>query len=332
MAVRIKLTLAINDYDHVRDLCSGAVQPEGIEIVPLNLPVEEIFWRFAKYREWDVSEMSCANYTSLVSRGDDTMTAIPVFPSRVFRCSSIYARRDGRIGAPADLAGKRVGVPEWLQTAGVYARGYLTHQCGVRLADIEWFQGGVNQPGREEKINFQPPEGVKINSVRDRSLDAMLLAGELDAIISAHPPASFGENRGDKSLVRLFPDFQSVEEQYWRATGIFPIMHLIAIRSQVVRDYPWAAMNLYKAFEQAKERSVERLFDMTASRIPLPWGPVAAENARGLFGGDYWPYGVGPNRVTLDGFLQYCFEQGVSPHRLKPEELFAREVQSFFKL
>jgi 4,5-dihydroxyphthalate decarboxylase len=329
---RIQLTLAMSYYDHIRGLDCGLIKPEGIDLVWLNFAVEEIFWRFTKYREWDVSEMSCANYTSLISRGDDSITAIPVFPSRVFRCSSIYVRRDGSVAKPSDLTGKRVGIPEWIQTAGIYARGYLVHRCGIRLEDIEWYQGGVNQPGRREKIDFQPPDGIRIKSVTDRSLDDLLQHGEIEAIITAHPPASFGSDRAGSSVVRLFANFQEIEEQYWSETNIFPIMHVIAIRTNVLRRYPWVAMNLYNAFETAKRQSIERLFDMTASRFPVPWGPQAAEKTRAFFQGEYWPYGVEANRVTLEAFLQYAFEQGVSPRRLSPQELFTPEVQSFFKV
>jgi len=330
---RIQLSLAISDYDHVRDLSSGVIQAEGIELVPMKFSVEEIFWRFAKYQEWDVSEMSSANYTSLVSRGNQEMTAIPVFPSRVFRCSSFYVRRDSKLTSGEQLKGKRVGIPEWIQSAGVYARGFLAHECGINLADIEWYRSGVNQPGREEKIIFDPPKGVKIISVNDRSLDQMLADGDLDAIMTAHPPDSFGHERGGATTVRLYEDFEKVELEYWRKTGIFPIMHIIAIRADVVRKYPWVPMNLFKGFEEAKRRSVERMFDMTASRFPMPWGAQAAARSAEIFKGDPWPYGIEPNRVTIDGFLGYCAEQHVSPHRLKPEDLFVKEtVGSLFKI
>ncbi len=329
---RVQLTMAMSYYDHVADLLHGRVQPEGIELVCLNFSVEEIFWRFAKYQEWDISEMSSSNYVSLISRQADILRAIPVFPSRVFRCSSIYVRRGGGISRPEQLAGKRVGVPEWVQTAGIYARGYLMHECGLHLEDIEWYQGGVSEPGREEKVAFEAPGGVKIKSVRDRSLTELLESGQIEAIITAHPPKSFGHDQGERSIVRLWPDFQAVEQAYWRKTGIFPIMHLLAIRTEVLRRHPWVAMNLYKAFAEAKERSIQRLSDMTASRFALPWGPQAVDQMRGLFAGEYWPYGIEPNRVTLEAFLQYCFEQGVSPRKLKVEELFVPEVQTSFKV
>jgi 4,5-dihydroxyphthalate decarboxylase len=328
---KLRLTLAVSQYDHVNDLRTGEVAPEGIDLVCLNLQIEEIFWRFAKYREWDISEMSWANYVSFRASGDDSLTAIPVFPSRVHRISSIYFREGGGIVTPADLAGKRVGVPEWVQTAGIYARGFLTHECGIALQDIEWYQGGVNQPGREEKSPFILPRGITLTQIRDRTLDEMLAAGELDAIITAHAPDSFGRGQGPGATVR-FADVQRLEEEYWRKSGIFPIMHLIAIRADVLRQYPWVATNLYTAFEQAKRRAVRRLFSHTSSQIALAWAPFIAERMREFFPGEYWPYGIEPNRVTLEAFLRYCCEQGICSEPIALQSLFAREVQTVFKV
>ena len=205
---RVHLTLAISDYDQVRELTSGAIEPEGIELTCLNLSVEEIFYRFVSFREWDVSELSMAKYVALTSQGDASLAAIPVFPSRIFRHSSFYVRRDGAVREPADLAGRRVGVPEWAQTAGIYARGVLMHQYGVRLEDIDWYQAGVNQPGREEKVDLRLPPGVRLTPAPDRTLDQMLLAGDLAAIITAHPPTSFKARHPD--VVQLFPDVIAV--------------------------------------------------------------------------------------------------------------------------
>jgi 4,5-dihydroxyphthalate decarboxylase len=327
---KIKLTIAVSEYDHVRDLLSGRVEAEGIELVPLNLEVEEIFWRFARYREWDVSEMSFGNYTAIRSREPAVFSAIPVFPSRVFRHSCFYVRRESGFKRLQDLRGRRVGLPEWVQTACVYARGLLVHQGGVRLDEVEWIQSGVNEPGRQEKVPINLPSAVRLTRRHDKSLDAMLRAGEIDAIMSARAPASF-EN-GDADTVRLFPQFQPLEEEYWRATGIFPIMHTICVRGEVLREYPWVAMNLYKAFEEAKRRSLERLFQIGVSRVALPWLSFQAETVRPLFRGDYWPYGVEQNRVTLEAFLSFCNEQGITPRLMKPEELFAEETATSFRV
>ncbi len=327
---RLHLTLAISEYDHTRDVCSGAVAVDGVDLTHLSLPIEEMHFRFTKFREWDVSEMSLGKYISLLSQDDRSMVAIPVFPNRAFRHSAIYVRRESELTDPTQLTGKRVGVPEWAQTAGVYARGVLMHQHGLRLSAIEWWQAGVNQPGRIEKVKLRLPEGVRLHRAPEKTLSGMLISGELDAAITAHPPEPF--KRGDPGIVQLFHDVQTVEEAYWRTTGIFPIMHIIAMTREVYERHRWVAMNLYKAFDEARRRSVERISELTASRVPVPWMRDYADRWRGLFGPDYWPYGLEPNRTTLDAFCQYAFEQGVCHRKVAAEELFPPEVSSAFRV
>jgi len=326
----LPLTLAISEYDHVRDLVSGRVKPEGIQLTALSLSIEEIFYRFTLYREWDVSEMSMGKYVALRSQGDTSLSALPVFPSRVFRQSSIFVRSEGGLRGPADLRGKRVGLPEWAQTAAIYTRGWLAHQVGIPLAEIRWVQAGVNEPGRSEKVALSLPPGIAIERPAGKSLNQMLLAGELDAVMTAHPPAAF--EAGDPRVRRLVEDFVPLEEAYWRATRIFPIMHCVAVKTSVLEAHPWVAMNLLTAFERAKERSIARAFEATASRFPIPWTFDHARRAQAMFEGGYWPYGVHPNRVTLEAFLGYAHEQGVTARRLQPEELFPKEVASSFKV
>jgi 4,5-dihydroxyphthalate decarboxylase len=329
-ASRLALACAVSDYDHVRDLMEGRVRAEGIELIPIRFAVEEIFFRFVKFREWEVSEVSLAKYVSLRSQGDDSLVAIPVFPSRVFRHSSIYVRADGPVRRPEDLAGRKVGVPEWAQTAAVYSRGALRHQFGLDLNAIHWVQAGVNQPGRVEKVALALPEGLGLTRRPDRSLDAMLLDGELDAVLSAHPPASF--LAGDPRMVRLFPDAQPVEEAFLDATGVFPIMHTVAIRREVMDRFPWVAGNLLTAFEAAKRNAVARNAEMTASRLPFAWAQQAASRMADRMGGDPWPYGIEPNRTTLDTFCAWAHEQGVAHRRLQPEDLFPPEVRQAFRI
>jgi 4,5-dihydroxyphthalate decarboxylase len=324
------LTLAIGEYDHVRDLLTGEVEVQGIDLTCLRFSVEETFFRFARYREWDISEFSLAKYCSLRASGDDSITAIPVFPSRSFRHSAIFIRPDGPIDDPAALAGGCIGIPEWTQTATVYARGALQHAYGLDLKAIQWFQGGVNQPGRIEGIALKVPEGFSLTAVPDRTLAEMLLAGELDAVIAAHPPTEFEQGTG--RVVRLFSDYRAVEEAYYRDTGIFPIMHVIALRANVLAEHPWVAMNLYTAFREAKRRSLERALDANAPKYPIPWSPYNASRAQEVFGTDFWPYGIDENRTTLDAFLGYAHEQGACARRLKPEELFAPQVSEEFRV
>ena len=317
ITVTVPLSLAISAYDHVRDL-----RPQGIDLLVLELPIEEIFFRFTKFREWDASEMSFGKAVSLLSEERPDIVAIPVFPSRVFRHSAIYLGRDSSIRKPKELEGKRVGIPEWAQTAGIYARGMLQHEYGVDLAAIDWRQAGVREPGRIEKVELKLPKGVKIVAMPERSLSEMLAAGELDAAISARDPG--GE--------RLFADYQQIEADYFRKTRIYPIMHVVVLRKPVYERDRWIAMNLLKAFEEAKRGSLARIADIGVSHVPVPWIAEQVRRWRALAGEDFWPYGVEPNRPTLEAFLQYSLEQGVARKRLAPEDLFARETLESFKI
>jgi 4,5-dihydroxyphthalate decarboxylase len=326
----LSLTCAISEYDHVRDLVSGRVSADGISLACLSMPVEEIFFRMLRHREFDVAEMSMGRYASIVSRDDCPFVAIPVFPSRMFRHSSIYVRTGGSVREPADLKGKRVGVPEWAQTAGIYTRGMLGRQFGVGLRDVEWVQAGIHQTGREEEVAVNPPPGVTIVRYSDRTLNDMLLAGEIDAMMSAHPPGSF--EAGDPGVRRLFDDFMDIERRYWREEKIFPIMHTVVLRRDVFESNRWIAMNLLKAFEEAKTRGLERISEATAARVPLPWAFEHVRRVKAEFGDDFWPYGLEPNRTTLAAFLGFAFEQGVTKRLVSPGELFPPEVQSRFRI
>lgn len=315
--MHLALSLAISPYDHARGL-----HPQGIDLTVLEIPVEEIFYRFTRFREWDAAEMSFAKTISLLSQPAADIVAIPVFPSRVFRHSAIYVANGSSIRAPKDLEGRRVGVPEWAQTAGIYARGLLQHEYGVDLARIAWFQAGVREPGRVEKVQLHLPRGVRITPVPDKSLAQMLASGELDAVISARDPG--GE--------RLFRNYQETEAEYFRKTGIFPIMHVIVLRRAVYERDRWIAMNLLKAFEEAKRASMARIVEIGLSHLPMPWLAEHARRWRGLAGEDFWPYGIEANRPTLEAFAQYAFEQGVTARRMQIEELFAPETRESFKI
>ena len=323
---RLHLTLATTDYDHVRELHGGTVRAEGIVLTAFTLPVEEVFFRFIKNREWDVSEMSFGKFIGFASLGHSPFVGIPVFPSRVFRHSAFYVRADRGIASAKDLECKTVGIPEWAQTAGIYARGFLSETAGVDLTKIKWVQAGMNEAGREEKVEFKLPSGIQYSQRRDTSISAMLLSGEIDAAISARVPDAF-VNGGGK-IARLFPDYRKDEMAYHAATGIYPIMHVIAMRRAVFERHPWVAMNLYKAFDEAKNRSVERIKDLTASRIPVPWAAAIANEFGASFGADPFPYGLEPNRKTLEAFCRFSHAQGVTAQRLTPDELFPKEVRA----
>ena len=323
---RLHLTLATTDYDHVRDLTNGAVRADGIVLTGLVMPVEEIFFRFIKNREWDVSEISFGKFIGYAGLGNSPFIGIPVFPSRVFRHSAFYVRADRGIATPKDLEGKRVGIPEWAQTAGIYARGFLAESAGVDLTKIKWVQAGMNEAGREEKVEFTLPPGIQYEQRRDTNISAMLLAGDLDAALTARVPDAFEQGGG--KIVRLFPDYRGEEMRYYAATGIYPIMHVIAMRRALFERYPWVAANLFKAFEQAKQRSQERIADLTASRIPVPWAEAMVSESARIFGGDPFPYGLEANRKTLDAYCRFAHAQGVTAKLLTPDDLFPKEVRA----
>jgi 4,5-dihydroxyphthalate decarboxylase len=326
----VQLSIAISDYDHVRDLVNGRVRAEGIDLISMELPIEEIFFRMFSFAEWDISEFSMAKYVSMIAAGTAQFRAIPVFPSRVFRQSAFYIATGASVRGPEDLVGKRIGIPEWAQTAGIYARAFLQHQCGVRLADIQWIQAGVNQAGRSEKVSLSLPDGVEIEQVRDSSLNELLLAGNLDGIISAREPAAFLAR--DPRIARLWPDYRSIEENYYRDTGVFPIMHVIVIRNDTLDRHPWTAMNLFRAFDEAKANSLKRLSSIVNSSVAVPWMQETYDHAQKIIGENFWPYGVEGNRRTLEAFLRYCDEQGVTERVVSVEELFPRELGKTFKV
>lgn len=315
--MQIPLSLAISPYDHARGL-----RPAGIDLNVLELPIEEIFYRFSRFREWDASEMSFGKTVALMSQPAPDIVPIPVFPSRVFRHSAIYLGKNSAIRTPRDLEGKKVGIPEWAQTAGIFARGLLQHEYGVDLSSIHWHQAGVHQPGRREKVALKLPRGISITAAPSRSLAQMLASGELDAVISARDPG--GE--------RLFRDYVAIELEYFRKTGIYPIMHVIVLRRAAYERDRWIAMNLFKAFEEAKRQSMARLVEIGLSHVPMPWLAEHARRWREVAGEDFWPYGIERNRPTLEAFLQYASEQGVTQRSLTVEEVFAPETRESFKI
>jgi len=327
----LRLTLATSEYDHTRDLVTGVVPIEGVDPVWLQLQVEEVFHRFVRHREWDVSELSFAKYCALTSQGDRSLIAIPVFTSRVFRHSAMFVRADSGITTPSQLGGLRIGVPEWVQTAAVWGRGILQHQYGVDLHKVDWFQGGVSHAGRQEKVAVKLPEGMRLTRMTDRSLNDLLLEGEIDAILSARPPIASAA--GDGRIVRVLADARAEEEAYVAQTGVFPIMHTVVIRRDVADAYPWLPQSLFKAFSQARDISIARWRDGAVSRFPVPWHVSFAHESWRKVGQEEnpWPYGIEANLTTIDTFLQYCFEQGVCEKRLSPTDLFAPQVDAGYR-
>jgi 4,5-dihydroxyphthalate decarboxylase len=326
---RLRITLACWGYDRVAPLASGAVQPDGIDLVFLDQPVEETFFRMARYREFDAAEMSLSSYTVALARDEPPFVAIPVFPSRMFRHGSIFVSAKGAVRAPHDLAGKRVGVPEYQMTAPVWIRGILSDDYGVKAESVEYFGGGEESPGREEKLKLDLPPQFRVRPLGPgQTLSRMIADGEIDALYTARPPSTFASRPHE--VRRLFEDYASIEREYYRRTRIFPIMHTVAIRRDVYRANPWVAQSLYKAFVEAHRRTRDGLLASHALKAMLPWLPAHVDDTRREMGDDWWPYGFAANRHVLDTFLRYHHEQGLSPRRLAPEALFAPETLESF--
>ena len=327
---KLHLTIATEDYDHFRDFREGAVQAQGIEHTWLMPELHEIFARFTFNREWDVSELSFAKFSTQVTRKDPDIIALPVVCSRHFRFSAFYVNKDSRIKTPEDLKGKSIGSPEWAHTAAVYMRGWLNDEHGVKLTDVHWYQAGTNEPGRTEKVELSLPKGVKLTRRDDATLSDMLAKGEIDCALVARPPDCFV--KGHPDVVRLFPDFLDMEEKYYARTKVWPIMHVIAIKRQILDEHPWVAGSLYNAFLASKNRSIARLTEQSVSRYPLPWLATYARKMRDLFDGDPFPFGIEENRPTLETFLAYCHQQGIAHRLAKPEDIFPAGIMAPVKV
>ena len=319
---KLKINIATWDYDRVRPIMDGRVEVEGCEVNYLPMAPEECFHRAYFNGEFEVSEIGLSPFLIALSRGTAPYVGIPVFLSRMFRHSAIYIRRDAGINAPGDLRGKRVGVPEFQMSAAMWARGAIQDDFGVRVDEMQWFQGGLENPGRRDKFPLNLPADFPLNALGEADfLSAMLEDGRLDAIFSARAPSCF--NSGVKHVTRLFPEYQVVEKEYFQRTGIFPIMHGLGVRNDVHAKYPWLASSLLKAYTKANHIAQQDLFEVVALKIGLPWVAAHAEEARSLLGQDIWPYGVEANRKTLEAMTAYSFQQGLAIRKLTVEELFA---------
>jgi 4,5-dihydroxyphthalate decarboxylase len=328
---RLPLTMACWNYDRTSALLDGRIRPDGIDLNYLNLPVEETFFRMMRHREFDIAEMSLSSYVVSLFTPDPPFIAIPVFPSRVFRHSGIYVNTAAGIREPKDLMGKRIGNPEYQLTAIVWIRGILADDYGVPVNSVTYYTGGEEEPGRPEKQRLELPADIRIERIGPRqTLSSMLAAGELDAVYAPRMPSAF--RNGSASVARLFPDFVTVERDYFRRTSIFPIMHTVVIRKEIYEKHRWVAQSLFKAFTAAQRETYEGLRETAALKAMLPWLTAHVEETRREMGEDYWPYGFEKNRRTLETFLRYSYEQGLSKQLLKPEQLFARETLESFKI
>ncbi len=326
---RLSLTFGCWNYDRLRAIADGRVAIDGIDLNYLEMPVEETFFRMLRHREFDVAEMSLSSYTVSLFREPRQFVAIPVFPSRMFRHSSIYVNAKAGIREAKDLVGKRVGCPEYQMTAPVWIRGILADDYGVPVDGVTYVTGGEESPGRSEKLKLDLPPSIRLERIGPtQTLARMLADGEIDALHTARAPSSFKARDG--RVQRLFPQFKAVEREYYQRTGIFPIMHVIAIRRDVYEAHRWIAQSLMKAFVAAQALVYEDFRETAALKTMLPWLVEHVEEAEALMGPDFWPYGFERNRATLDTFLRYSHEQGLSKHRLQPEELFAPETLESF--
>jgi 4,5-dihydroxyphthalate decarboxylase len=326
MAQRPRLTLACWDYDRTRPLIDGRVEPEGVDLDVKLLRPRETFQRMLDDQEFHVSELSLASYTALKGRGNCPFVAIPVALSKIFRHSCIYVRTDSGITKPEDLKGKRVGTSQYSSTALVFMRGMLQHDYGVKGSDLHWFMGGLNTFTEKPLIPLNLPKDIRLEMLTaGKTLEGMFEAGELDALLSIYIPQMF--LKGSPRIARLFPNYKAVEQDYYRRTGIFPIMHTIVVREDVHREHPWVARSLYKAFSEAKHLAVDGLYDTDALHLALPWLLDHVEENWRVFGKDFWAYGLEPNRATFTAIGQYVHEQGLSPRPVKADELFPVNVE-----
>jgi 4,5-dihydroxyphthalate decarboxylase len=315
----LSLSVAIGDYDRHRPLIDGVVSVDGVDPVFMTLSPEEIFFRALRTVDFDICELSLSSFTVMTARGDNPYVGVPAFVSRAFRHTSIYVRTD-RVTEPKDLIGRRIGVPEYQLTANVWARAILQDDHGVKPSDVQWVRAGIEQPHRLEKITIQLPPNVRLeNGPPGKTISQLLEEGAIDAFIAPRPPKL---TPGNAHVGWLFRDPVAAAQDYYRRTGIFPIMHLIGVRRTLAEQHPWLPAAVLKAFEKSKSLALEALSDTSATKITLPFVEEQLRAARELLGNDFWPYGVEANRRALESFLRHHHEQGLSQRQVRVEELF----------
>lgn len=327
----LRLSVAMGDYDRTRPVADGRVRIDGVDPAVMLLTPEEMFFRAMRHRAFDICELSLSSYVISVARGDPHYIAVPVYLSRAFRHTSIYIRTDRGIAKPEDLRGRRIGLAEYQLTANVWARGILEEDHGVRPSDIVWVRGGMDMPGRPEKIALDLPADVRVEPAPEgATLNGLLAEGRIDGFIGPRAIRCFEE--GHPKVGRLFRDSRAAAEAYYRRHGVFPIMHVLALRRALADAHPWLPGALLKTFVRAKALAGQALGDTSAAKATLPFLEDSLERARALMGADYWSYGVAGNEKTLDTFLGYHHAQGLSPRRVAVEELFHPATLEAFSL
>lgn len=320
MTSKLTLSVAMGDYDRTRPLLDGRVQIDGVDPIYMLLSPEEMFFRAMRSVDFDITELSLSSYVLRVANGSSPYVAVPAFVSRAFRHTSIYVRKD-RVRDPADLKGKRVGVPEYQLTANVWARAVLEDDYGVGPEDIEWVRGGIDTPNRVEKISLDLPSSIKLqNAPSGKTITDLLDSGDIDGFIGPRPP---GRNALENPNVGwLFEDPTAEAKAYYSRTRVFPIMHVVGIRKELAEANPWLPGAVLKAFTLSKACAVNLLNDTSATKVTLPFVEEQLKAARDTMGTDFWSYGVENARGTLETFLHHHHRQGLSHRKVGIEELF----------
>ena len=317
---KLNLSVAVGPYDRTRALIDGAVQIDGVNPSCMTLSPEEIFFRAFRHAEFDICELSMSSFTVKTAQGGGPYVGVPAFVSRMFRHTSIYVRTD-RIKKPEDLKGKRIGVPEYQLTANVWARSFLEDDYGVKPSDIQWVRGGIEDAGRPEKISIKLPDDVKLEDApAGKSISAMLAEGTIDAFMAPRPPSL---PKNTPNIGWLFPDPVATAKDYYKRTGIFPIMHALGIRRDIYEKNRWLAASLFKAYLRAKRIADAEFAETTALKIGLPWITAEYESTVDAMGADFWSYGVEANRETLSTMARYSHEQGLAVRLVGVDEMFA---------
>jgi 4,5-dihydroxyphthalate decarboxylase len=323
---RLALSIALSDNPNTRPLIDGVVDAEGISLVTTVLHPSEMFWRQLRFAEFDVSEMSMSSLTISTARGPTPWIALPVFTTREFFHTRILVRADAGITSPADLKGKRVGVPEYQQTAAIWGRGVLENEFGVRPRDMEFFMERGADRSHGGATGFKPPAGVTVHQIPpDENIGEMLVNGELDATLLYLTHRNLVDRsridlNADKRVRPLFPDRAAEGRRYYAKTGIYQINHGVVIRRSLVEKHPWIAINLYNAFVAARAEVLRAGNAALASHFETG---VIGEDVRRAIAADPMAYGIKATRKVLETITEYVHAQGLAERRIKLEELFA---------
>jgi len=316
----LTLSFACGRYDRTEAIQTGEIQPDGIELANLILSPADTFWRISQGADFDVSEMSLSGFIMRIARGDDSYVGLPVFTSRVFRHSGIVVQRS--LADPRDLVGARVAVPEYHMTAVLFMRGLIGDEFGIKPSDITWVQAGQYKPGRIEREKLTLPADIVVEVDREHTVDQLLASGAVSGALS--PDTSRLLGTPDSPIRRLYEDPLAAEQESYGRTGVYPIMHLVVVRRRLFEQHPWIITSLLDAFTRAKDLCLERIEGLGGHPpVALPFFLHHLERAKATFGADLWPYGLEPNRTTIETACRYSFEQGLSPRLVDPTELFA---------